>query len=61
MDAHRCWAGSTKAAANGVAHVRDGEYMSDEANRTALSRGGMAVVGDIRPGSLGADRLAKIR
>jgi hypothetical protein len=47
MDAHRCWAGRRKGATNGVAGVLDGIESSDDASRTALSRGGMMTDGDL--------------
>src|SRR4051812_39922465 len=47
MEAHLCWAGSRNGAVNGVVCALLDIERSDVANRTALSRGGMAV-GDLR-------------
>ena len=63
MDAHLCWAGTRNAAANGAAADLAGLQTSDEANRTALSRGGMAADGDLGAAGVrdGGERDAKIR
>lgn len=61
MDAQRCWAGRRKGATNGKADVLAGVDRSDDARRTALSRGGMAADGDSprRDALLGGERDAK--
>jgi hypothetical protein len=61
MDAHLCWAGTRRGATDVAAGALEHMNRRDEAARTALSRGGMAVDGYLPAGDelVGVERMRR--